>query len=97
MSELHPGTTYDVRIRAHNNAGSSVAEYKITTHQPHITTTLPAIEIDQYVPQSTSVLADLKLIVPLILSSFAIIAAAGAVFYCFRKREVSLFHKRHDL
>lgn len=87
LSDLHPGTTYDVRVRAHNNAGSSVAEYKITTLQPHITTTLPnGIEIDQYIPQSNTVLADLKLIVPLILCSFAIIAAAGAVFYCFRKR-----------
>ncbi|KAK0170460.1 hypothetical protein PV328_011021 [Microctonus aethiopoides] len=88
LSELLPGTIYDVRIRAHNNAGSSVAEYKITTLQPHITTTLPTIEIDQYVPQQTSVLADLKLIVPLVLSSFAIIAVAGAVFYCFRKRSL---------
>ncbi|XP_015126574.1 Down syndrome cell adhesion molecule-like protein Dscam2 isoform X1 [Diachasma alloeum] len=87
VSDLQPGTTYDVRVRAHNNAGSSVAEYKITTLQPHITTTLPSgIEIDQYIPQNDSVLADLKLIVPLILCSFAIIAAAGAVFYCFRKR-----------
>ncbi|XP_044591619.1 Down syndrome cell adhesion molecule-like protein Dscam2 isoform X3 [Cotesia glomerata] len=86
LSELHPGTTYDIRVRAHNNAGSSVAEYKITTLQPHITTTLPTVEIDQFIPQQSSVLADLKLIVPLVLCSFAIIATAGAVFYCFRKR-----------
>ncbi|XP_067203911.1 cell adhesion molecule Dscam2-like isoform X2 [Linepithema humile] len=86
LSELQPGTTYDIRIRAHNNAGSSVAEYRITTLQPHISTTLSAIDIDQYIPQHTSVYSDLKLIVPLVLSSFAIIAAAGAVFYCFRKR-----------
>ncbi|XP_018406582.1 PREDICTED: Down syndrome cell adhesion molecule-like protein Dscam2 [Cyphomyrmex costatus] len=86
LSELQPGTTYDIRIRAHNNAGSSVAEYKITTLQPHISTTMSAIEIDHYIPQNTSVYSDLKLIVPLVLSSFAIIAAAGAVFYCFRKR-----------
>ncbi|XP_011880278.1 PREDICTED: Down syndrome cell adhesion molecule-like protein Dscam2 isoform X4 [Vollenhovia emeryi] len=86
LSELQPGTTYDIRIRAHNNAGSSVAEYKITTLQPHISTTVSAIEIDHYIPQHTSVYSDLKLIVPLVLSSFAVIAAAGAVFYCFRKR-----------
>ncbi|KAG5318479.1 DSCL protein, partial [Acromyrmex heyeri] len=86
LSELQPGTTYDIRIRAHNNAGSSVAEYKITTLQPHISTTMSAIEIDHYIPQHTSVYSDLKLIVPLVLSSFAVIAAAGAVFYCFRKR-----------
>ncbi|XP_011880276.1 PREDICTED: Down syndrome cell adhesion molecule-like protein Dscam2 isoform X3 [Vollenhovia emeryi] len=85
LSELQPGTTYDIRIRAHNNAGSSVAEYKITTLQPHISTTVSAIEIDHYIPQHTSVYSDLKLIVPLVLSSFAVIAAAGAVFYCFRK------------
>ncbi|KAG5331914.1 DSCL protein, partial [Acromyrmex charruanus] len=86
LSELQPGTTYDIHIRAHNNAGSSVAEYKITTLQPHISTTMSAIEIDHYIPQHTSVYSDLKLIVPLVLSSFAVIAAAGAVFYCFRKR-----------
>ncbi|XP_043281864.1 Down syndrome cell adhesion molecule-like protein Dscam2 isoform X2 [Venturia canescens] len=86
LSELQPGTTYEIRVRAHNNAGSSSAEYKITTLQPHSTSTVPAIEIDHYVPQQTPVYSDLKLIVPLILSSFAIIAAAGAVFYCFRKR-----------
>ncbi|XP_011345914.1 Down syndrome cell adhesion molecule-like protein Dscam2 isoform X3 [Ooceraea biroi] len=86
LSELQPGTTYDIRIRAHNNAGSSVAEYKITTLQPHISTTMSVIEIDHYIPQHTSVYSDMKLIVPLVLSSLAVIAAAGAVFYCFRKR-----------
>ncbi|EFN82424.1 Down syndrome cell adhesion molecule [Harpegnathos saltator] len=86
LSELQPGTTYNIRIRAHNNAGSSVAEYKITTLQLHISTTMSAIEIDHYIPQHTSVYSDLKLIVPLVLSSLAVIAAAGAVFYCFRKR-----------
>ncbi|XP_076619182.1 cell adhesion molecule Dscam2 isoform X3 [Colletes latitarsis] len=86
LSELQSGTTYDVRIRAHNNAGFSVAEYRITTLQPHSSSTVPAVEIDHYIPQHTSVYSDLKLIVPLILSSLAVIAAAGAVFYCFRKR-----------
>ncbi|XP_031774447.1 Down syndrome cell adhesion molecule-like protein Dscam2 [Apis florea] len=86
LSELQPGTTYDIRTRAHNNAGFSVAEYRITTLQPHISSTVPSVEIDQYIPQHTSVYSDLKLIIPLILSSLAIIAAAGAVFYCFRKR-----------
>lgn len=86
LSELQSGTTYDIRIRAHNNAGFSVAEYRITTLQPHTSSTVPAVEIDHYIPQHTSVYSDLKLIIPLILSSLAIIAAAGAVFYCFRKR-----------
>ncbi|XP_066598053.1 cell adhesion molecule Dscam2-like isoform X1 [Prorops nasuta] len=86
LSELQPGSTYDIRIRAHNNAGSSVAEYKITMLQQHSSSTVPAIEIDHYIPQHTPVYSDLKLIVPLILSSLAVIAAAGAVFYCFRKR-----------
>lgn len=90
LSELQPGTTYDIRIRAHNNAGSSVAEYKITTLQPHISTTLSSLDIDQYIPQHPSVYSDMKLIVPLVLSSFAIIAAAGAVFYCFRKRKSNI-------
>ncbi|KAK2587184.1 hypothetical protein KPH14_002930 [Odynerus spinipes] len=86
LSELHPGTTYDIRIRAHNNAGSSVVEYKVTTLQPHISSTIATVEIDQFIPQHTPVYSDLKLIVPLVLSSLAVIAAAGAVFYCFRKR-----------
>lgn len=86
LSELQPGTTYDIQTRAHNNAGFSVAEYRITTLQPHVSSTVASVEIDQYIPQHTSVYSDLKLIIPLILSSLAIIAAAGAVFYCFRKR-----------
>ncbi|XP_017765729.1 PREDICTED: Down syndrome cell adhesion molecule-like protein Dscam2 [Eufriesea mexicana] len=92
LSELQPGTTYDIRIRAHNNAGFSVAEYRITTLQPHTSSTVPSVEIDQYIPQHTSVYSDLKLIIPLILSSLAIIAAAGAVFYCLRKREIASLH-----
>ncbi|XP_060818286.1 cell adhesion molecule Dscam2-like isoform X2 [Bombus pascuorum] len=92
LSELQPGSTYDIRIRAHNNAGFSVAEYRITTLQPHTSSTVPSVEIDHYIPQHTSVYSDLKLIVPLILSSLAIIAAAGAVFYCFRKREIASLH-----
>ncbi|XP_043471452.1 Down syndrome cell adhesion molecule-like protein Dscam2 isoform X5 [Leptopilina heterotoma] len=85
LSELQSGTTYEVRVRAHNNAGSSVAEYKITTLQPHSSSTVPAIEIDHFIPQHPPVYSDMKLILPLVLSSFAVIAAAGAVFYCFRK------------
>ncbi|XP_017890990.1 Down syndrome cell adhesion molecule-like protein Dscam2 isoform X2 [Ceratina calcarata] len=92
LSELQSGTTYDIRIRAHNNAGFSVAEYRITTQQPHTSSTIPSVEIDHYIPQHTSVYSDLKLIIPLILSSLAIIAAAGAVFYCFRKREMASLH-----
>lgn len=86
LSELQSGTTYDIRVRAHNNAGFSVAEYRITTLQSHTSSTMPAFEIDQYIPQHSSVYSDLKLIIPLILCSLAIITAAGAVFYCFRKR-----------
>ncbi|XP_033338230.2 cell adhesion molecule Dscam2 isoform X4 [Megalopta genalis] len=86
LSELQSGTTYDIRIRAHNNAGFSVAEYRITTLQSHTSSTVPAVEIDQFIPQHNSVYSDLKLIIPLILCSLAIITAAGAVFYCFRKR-----------
>ncbi|XP_076675907.1 cell adhesion molecule Dscam2 isoform X2 [Andrena cerasifolii] len=86
LSELQSGTTYDIRIRAHNNAGFSVAKSTITTLQPHTSSTMPTVEIDHYIPQHTSVYSDLKLIIPLILSSLAVIAAAGAVFYCFRKR-----------
>ncbi|KAI4491241.1 hypothetical protein M0802_010337 [Mischocyttarus mexicanus] len=86
LSELLPGTTYDIRIRAHNNAGSSVVEYKVTTLQLHVSSTIATIEIDHFIPQHTPVYSDLKLIVPLVLSSLAVIAAAGAVFYCFRKR-----------
>ncbi|XP_048512285.1 Down syndrome cell adhesion molecule-like protein Dscam2 isoform X3 [Athalia rosae] len=86
LNELQPGTSYEVRIRAHNNAGSAVAEYRFTTLQPAGSSTVPAIDLDQFVPQHTPLYSDLKLILPLVLSSFAIIAAAGAVFYCFRKR-----------
>ncbi|XP_076760625.1 cell adhesion molecule Dscam2 isoform X1 [Xylocopa sonorina] len=86
LSELQSGTTYDVRIRAHNNAGFSVAEYRITTLQPHTSSTIPSVEIDHFIPQHTSVYSELKLIIPLILCSLAIITATGAVFYCFRKR-----------
>ncbi|KZC04295.1 Down syndrome cell adhesion molecule-like protein Dscam2, partial [Dufourea novaeangliae] len=89
LSELQSGTTYDIRIRAHNNAGFSVAEYRITTLQSHTSSTVPTDEIDPYIPQHSSVYSDLKLIIPLILCSLAIITAAGAVFYCFRKRYVS--------
>ncbi|XP_047364964.1 Down syndrome cell adhesion molecule-like protein Dscam2 isoform X2 [Vespa velutina] len=88
LSELQPGTTYDIRIRAHNNAGSSVVEYKVTTLQLHVSSTIATIEIDHFIPQHTPVYSDLKLIVPLILSSLAVIAAAGAVFYCFRKLSI---------
>ncbi|XP_031846326.1 cell adhesion molecule Dscam2 isoform X2 [Nomia melanderi] len=92
LSELQSGTTYDIRVRAHNNAGFSVAEYRITTLQSHTSSTMPAFEIDQYIPQHSSVYSDLKLIIPLILCSLAIITAAGAVFYCFRKREIASLH-----
>ena len=74
-----------MRIRAHNNAGSSVAEYKITTLQPHSSSTVPALDVDRFIPQHTPVYADVKLVVPLVLSSLVVLIAAGAVFYCFRK------------
>ncbi|XP_046745786.1 Down syndrome cell adhesion molecule-like protein Dscam2 isoform X2 [Diprion similis] len=86
LNELQPGTSYEIRIRAHNNAGSAVAEYRFTTLQPVGSSTMSAIDLDQFIPQHTPLYSDLKLILPLVFSSFAIIAAAGAVFYCFRKR-----------
>ncbi|XP_076282094.1 cell adhesion molecule Dscam2 isoform X2 [Lasioglossum baleicum] len=92
LSELQSGTPYDIRIRAHNNAGFSVAEYRITTLQSHTSSTVPAEEIDLLIPPHNSVYSDLKLIIPLILCSLAIITAAGAVFYCFRKREIASLH-----
>ncbi|XP_031783300.1 Down syndrome cell adhesion molecule-like protein Dscam2 isoform X4 [Nasonia vitripennis] len=92
LSELQPGTTYEIRIRAHNNAGSSLAEYKITTLQLHSSSTVPALDVDRFIPQHTPVYADIKLILPLVLSSFAVIVAAGAVFYCFRKSKHGSLH-----
>lgn len=95
LNELQPGTSYEIRIRAHNNAGSSVAEYKITTLQPPSSSTVPALDVDRFVPHHTSVYADPKLIVPLVLSSCAVFLAAGAVFYCFRKSKLVRKLKNH--
>ncbi|XP_023317526.1 Down syndrome cell adhesion molecule-like protein Dscam2 [Trichogramma pretiosum] len=104
LSELQPGQGYELRIRAHNNAGSSVAEYKIQTlQQPHSSSTSPGgslgggagggggldgVERNGYVPHQgqTPVYADVRLVLPLVLSSAVVCAAAAAVFYCFRRR-----------
>lgn len=87
LNELQPGTSYEIRIRAHNNAGSAVAEYRFTTLQPSGSSTLSPIDLDQFIPPQTPLYSDLKLILPLVFSSLAIIAAVGVVFYCFKKRE----------
>uniref|UniRef100_A0ABD2XLN9 Down syndrome cell adhesion molecule-like protein Dscam2 n=1 Tax=Trichogramma kaykai TaxID=54128 RepID=A0ABD2XLN9_9HYME len=103
LSELQPGQGYELRIRAHNNAGSSVAEYKIQTlQQPHSSSTSPGgslgaggggggldgVDRNGYVPHQgqTPVYADVRLVLPLVLSSAVVCAAAAAVFYCFRRR-----------
>lgn len=87
LSELAPGTTYEVRVRAHNHAGSSAAEYKITTLPLQVSSTIPSHEVDRYIPPEATAYADLRLLVPLILSSLAVLLAAGAVFYCVKKSE----------
>ncbi|XP_071439149.1 cell adhesion molecule Dscam2-like [Hetaerina americana] len=84
IKNLQPSTEYHLRVTAHNNAGSTTAEYQLMTLSdrggiiPPVSR--PGINAD--IP----FYMDLKVILLLIVLSLAMIIAVFGLYFCFRKR-----------
>ncbi|XP_068082192.1 cell adhesion molecule Dscam2 [Anabrus simplex] len=84
LKGLQPDTEYQLRVKAHNNAGTTTAEYRF--HMPSKMGGKLNVSINQYNPSHVGFYLDLKLIIPLVVSALALLLAVLAVYYCLKKR-----------
>ncbi|XP_022215405.2 Down syndrome cell adhesion molecule-like protein Dscam2 isoform X3 [Drosophila obscura] len=88
VSELTPGTKYQLKVTAHNNAGSTTAVYNFTTLSPqgvlynndHSTPVSHLSDLPFY--------ANFKLLLPICISLLMLLALIGAALFL-RKRKLN--------
>ncbi|KAK3862534.1 hypothetical protein Pcinc_031611 [Petrolisthes cinctipes] len=81
IMELTPATWYHLRISAHNNAGSSVAEYECATLTLTGGTIAPAREVPSFGAGDLPLYLNLNLIVPVV--SAVVVIALAVVIICY--------------
>ncbi|CAL4061187.1 unnamed protein product, partial [Meganyctiphanes norvegica] len=79
LGGLAPSSDYVVRVTAHNSAGTTVQDYPFTT------TSLPGVSSPGMMSPSLN-LVDIRVLLPIIASSLALLAAIVTVCVCARKR-----------
>ncbi|XP_047472729.1 Down syndrome cell adhesion molecule-like protein Dscam2 isoform X27 [Penaeus chinensis] len=81
IMELTPATWYNLRISAHNNAGSSVAEYEVATLTLTGGTIAPAREVPAFGAGDLPIYLNLNLIVPVVSAVVVIVLAIVIICY----------------
>ncbi|XP_071522341.1 cell adhesion molecule Dscam1 [Panulirus ornatus] len=81
IMELTPATWYSLRISAHNNAGSSVAEYECATLTVTGGTIAPAREVPAFGAGGLPLYLNLNLIVPVVSAVVVIVLAIVIICY----------------
>ncbi|KAK8752922.1 hypothetical protein OTU49_008241, partial [Cherax quadricarinatus] len=81
IMELTPATWYNLRISAHNNAGSSVAEYECATLTLTGGTIAPAREVPAFGAGGLPLYLNLNLIVPVVSAVVVIVLAIVIICY----------------
>lgn len=80
VSDLKPATKYNLKVTAHNNAGSTVAVYNFTTLTPAGVTVPPTEESEITLSEDVPFYYNLKLIILVFISSsiFTTLVATAA-------------------
>ncbi|KAB7494490.1 Down syndrome cell adhesion molecule-like protein Dscam2, partial [Armadillidium nasatum] len=81
IMELTPASRYNLRISAHNNAGSSVAEYECATLTLTGGTIAPAREVPTFGAGDLPLYLNLNLIVPVVSAAVVIVLAVVIICY----------------
>lgn len=81
IGDLEPGTAYNLRIAAHNNAGSTIKEYYFETlHFNGLSAELDHSDL----PEVRTLFRDVHLIAVIITSVFGTILAIVGACICFK-------------
>ncbi|PSN53675.1 Down syndrome cell adhesion molecule-like protein Dscam2 [Blattella germanica] len=88
--ELHPGTQYNLRITAHNAAGSNVANYRFTTLTAIGGTVSPSlVMMETETEQRAPLHKDIKVVVLAVCSALALCLSLLGVCFCIKKKAES--------
>ncbi|KAL0280104.1 UNVERIFIED_CONTAM: hypothetical protein PYX00_001493 [Menopon gallinae] len=83
---LNPATVYQLKIEAHNIAGSSMAEFTFITLTKDGDPPPPELVTRNH--SSQSFIVDLKIMIPLLLAIAAMFAILTATIFCWRNKQV---------
>uniref|UniRef100_W8BRX8 Down syndrome cell adhesion molecule-like protein Dscam2 n=1 Tax=Ceratitis capitata TaxID=7213 RepID=W8BRX8_CERCA len=93
IGDLEPGTAYNLRIAAHNNAGSTIKEYYFETlHFNGLSAELDHSDL----PEVRTLFRDVHLIAVIITSVFGTILAIVGACICFKNYPRQLFARNVD-
>ncbi|OXA64371.1 Down syndrome cell adhesion molecule-like protein Dscam2 [Folsomia candida] len=82
---LRGGTTYQVKVVATNTAGKSQAEVTINTPDAHDLGAETSNKIMNY-SETTPFYSDIRLMIPIVLSSFTLLIAVSGICLCFHRK-----------
>ncbi|XP_047115646.1 Down syndrome cell adhesion molecule-like protein Dscam2 [Schistocerca piceifrons] len=85
VSGLNPASIYQLKIEAHNIAGSSTAEYTFATLTKD--GELPPLELMNGGSPSSPFYADIRIIIPLVVAFVAVVGAGAAAALCWRNKQ----------
>ncbi|XP_022252784.1 Down syndrome cell adhesion molecule-like protein Dscam2 [Limulus polyphemus] len=96
LQELTPGTWYNLRITAHNSAGSSVKEYSFSTLTSDGATIAP-VAIGGYL-RPDKPWEELNIIIPIVAAAIALTVVLGvAICVCVKRRQSDEMYERNRL
>lgn len=83
--DLESGTSYELRVTAYNNAGSTQAEYLFSTLSPNGNNRLH--EDHPQESETTPLYLDAHVLAPSVISVLAVMLAIAGVCFCLKTRE----------
>jgi len=83
--DLESGTSYELRVTAYNNAGSTQAEYLFSTLSPNGNNHLH--EDHPQENETTPLYLDAHVLAPSVISVLAVMLAIAGVCFCLKTRE----------
>lgn len=83
--DLESGTSYELRVTAYNNAGSTQAEYLFSTLSPNGNNRLH--EDHPQESENTPLYLDAHVLAPSVISVLAVMLAIAGVCFCLKTRE----------
>ena len=93
--DLESGTSYELRVTAYNNAGSTQAEYLFSTLSSNGNNRLH--EDHPQESENTPLYLDAHVLAPSVISVLAVMLAIAGVCFCLKTREYELVEVRSIL
>ncbi|KAK6627070.1 hypothetical protein RUM44_009547 [Polyplax serrata] len=94
ISSLKPSTVYQLKIEAHNIAGSSMAEFTFITLTKDGDPPPPELVTRNH--PSNSFLTDIRIVIPILLATAALFAAVTVAAFCWKNRNFAAFGRHRE-